>query len=132
MHEQSVREQMKAIRTREEALDELKRRRKSVGAKADSAERKLSKMSPEHKSLQMQTDTLNRLRDEMRSLDSEIMAEEAKLGDFKRTTTRTFMALKFGGLQELCAKGSIVGDFGMQITAEIPEDSTFFPHHRYM
>lgn len=114
---------MKAIRTREEALDELKRRRKSVGAKAEAADKRLSKMSPEHKSLQMQTDTLNKLRDEMRALDTEIMSEEARLGDFKRTATRAFMGLKFGGLQELCSKGTIVGDFGMQIIAEVPEDS---------
>lgn len=38
---------MKAVRTREENLDELKRRRKGVIAKADSAEKKLSRMSPE-------------------------------------------------------------------------------------
>lgn len=38
---------MKAVRTREEDLDELKRRRKNVIAKAESAEKKLSRMSPE-------------------------------------------------------------------------------------
>lgn len=122
-HEQSIREHMKSIRSREEALDELKRRRKSVGAKADTAEKRLSKMSSEHKSLQVQTDTLQKLRDEMRALDSEIMSEEARLGDFKRTSTRAFMGLKFGGLQELCSKGTIAGDFGMQVIAEVPEDS---------
>jgi DNA segregation ATPase FtsK/SpoIIIE-like protein len=108
---------MKSIRTREEGLDELKRRRKSVAASADSAEKKLNKMSPEHKNLAMQTDTLHRLRDEIRQLDSDIMTEEARLGDFKRSTTRNLMGLKFGGLQELSAKGTIVGDFGKQIIA---------------
>ena len=98
---------MKAIRTREENLDELKRRRKAVASKADSAEKKLSKMSPEHKNLQLQTDTLNSLRAEMRSLDSDIMTEEASLGDFKRTTTRLFMGLKFGGLIECSEKGTV-------------------------
>ena len=112
-----VREHMKAIRTREEDLDDLKRRRKSVAAKADSAERKLNKMSPEHKNLAMQTELLNRLRDEIRQLDTEIMTEEARLGDFKRSTTRSLMGLKFGGLQELSAKGTIVGDFGKEIIA---------------
>jgi hypothetical protein len=106
---------MKAIRSREEGLDELKRRRKSVAANADSAEKKLNKMSPEHKNLAMQTDTLHRLRDEIRLLDTEIMTEEARLGDFKRSSMRGLMGLKFGGLQELCAKGTIVGDFGKQI-----------------
>ena len=46
-HEQSIREHMKAVRTREENLDDLRRRRKNIYSKADSAEKKLSKMSPE-------------------------------------------------------------------------------------
>lgn len=108
---------MKAIRTREEGLDELKRRRKSVAGKADGAERKLNRMSPEHKNLAVQTDTLHKLRDEIRQLDTEIMIEEAKLSDFKRSSARSFMGLKFGGLQELSARGTIVGDFGKQIIA---------------
>ncbi len=98
---------MKSIRTREEALDELKRRRKTVVSRADAAERKLSKMSPEHKNLAMQTDTLNRLRDEIRAMDSDIMTEEAGLGDFKRSTSRSMMGLKFGGLLELSEKGTV-------------------------
>jgi len=106
---------MKAIRTREEGLDELKRRRKNIAAKADSAEKKLNKMSPEHKQLAVQTDLLHRLRDEIRQLDTEIMTEEARLGDFKRSTTRSLMGLKFGGLQELSAKGTIIGGLGKQI-----------------
>lgn len=102
-----MRDHLKSIRTREENLDELKRRRKNVGAKAETAERKLSKMSPEHKNLPMQTDTLNSLRAEIRSLDSEIMSEEAALGDFKRITTRAWMGLKFGGLVECAEKGTV-------------------------
>lgn len=47
LHEASIREHMKAVRTYEESLDELRKRRKAVSAKADAAERKLSKMSPE-------------------------------------------------------------------------------------
>ena len=46
-HEQTIREHMKKVRSREENLDELKRRRKTVITKAESAEKKLSKMSPE-------------------------------------------------------------------------------------
>ncbi|KII85674.1 hypothetical protein PLICRDRAFT_56887 [Plicaturopsis crispa FD-325 SS-3] len=123
-HEHVVRDTMKSVRTREEALDELKRRRKGVAAKADSAERKLNKMSPEHKNLPMQTDMLNQLRDQIRLLDAEIMAEEASLGDFKRISTRSWMALKFGGLLECSQKGAIAGDIGMQVIAEIPQDQT--------
>ena len=102
-----MRDQLKAIRTKEEALEELKRRRRTVSRKADDADKKLSKMSPEHKNLAMQTELLNRLRDEIRGLDSDIMTEEAALADFKRTSTRMWMGLKFGGLSELCEKGTV-------------------------
>ncbi|KAH7915522.1 hypothetical protein BJ138DRAFT_1122565 [Hygrophoropsis aurantiaca] len=122
--EHTVRDNLKAVRTREENLDELKRRRKRVSASAESAEKKLNKMSPEHKNLSQQTDSLNRLRDEIRSMDSEIMQEEADLGDFKRKCARNWMTLKFGGLMECCEKGVIVGDIGKSILLEIPEDVT--------
>ncbi|KAF9457410.1 hypothetical protein BDZ94DRAFT_1202761 [Collybia nuda] len=123
-HGHPMRDHLKSIRTREENLDDLKRRRKNVGAKAESAERKLSKMSPEHKNLPMQTDTLNSLRSEIHSLDSEIMSEEAGLGDFKRSTTRAWMGLKFGGLVECAEKGTIAGEYGRLVIAEIPEEQT--------
>ncbi|KAI0746842.1 hypothetical protein C8Q80DRAFT_1104754 [Daedaleopsis nitida] len=123
-HEGAIRDQMKAVRTREENLDELKRRRKSVISDADGAERKLSKMSPENKNLQQQSDLLNRLRDEIRQMDAEIMAEEANLGDFKRSSVRTWMGRKFGGLLECCEKGSVVGEIGKLIISEIPMDET--------
>lgn len=106
-HEHVIRDSMKSIRSREEALDELRRRRKMVVSKAEAAERKLSKMSPEHKNLLAQTDTLNSLRDQIRGLDGDIMAEEASLSDFKRSSVRSFVGLKFGGLLECCQKGTV-------------------------
>ncbi|KAF9268545.1 hypothetical protein L218DRAFT_940448 [Marasmius fiardii PR-910] len=123
-HEHTIREHMKAIRTREENLDELKRRRRALVSKADAAEKKLSKMSPEHKNLHAQMDTLNRLRDEIRMMDSEIMSEESALGDFKRSEMRTLLGLKFGGLLECCEKGTIAGEFGKLVVMEIPNEVT--------
>ncbi|KAJ8080852.1 hypothetical protein PM082_017687 [Marasmius tenuissimus] len=123
-HENTIREHMKSIRTREEALDELKRRRRALVTKADTAERKLSKMSPEHKNLHSQTDTLNRLRDEIRSMDSEIMTEEAALGDFKRSKMKIMLGLKFGALLEACEKGTVAGEFGKLVAMEIPDEVT--------
>ncbi|KAF9448072.1 hypothetical protein P691DRAFT_71215 [Macrolepiota fuliginosa MF-IS2] len=123
-HGHTMREQLKAIRTREENLDELKRRRRSVISKAESAGRKLQKMSPEHKNLVQQTDLLSRLQEEIRGLDTEIMRDEAAIGDFKRSATRSWMGLKFGGLLEFCEKGVIAGEFGKLIISEIPEDET--------
>ncbi|KAG2121956.1 hypothetical protein DEU56DRAFT_832999 [Suillus clintonianus] len=118
------RDTMKSVRTREEALDDLRRRRRRVGTSADGAEKKLGKMSPEHKDLTAQTDALNRLREEMRAMDGEIVREEAELGDFKRKCAKSWMQAKFGGLAECCEKGVIVGDIGKAIIAEIPEDVT--------
>lgn len=119
-----IRDTMKSVRTREEALDDLRRRRRRVGTSADGAEKKLNKMSPEHKNLAAQTDALNRLREEMRAMDGEIIREEAELGDFKRKCAKSWMQAKFGGLAECCEKGVIVGDIGKAIVAEIPEDVT--------
>ncbi|KAJ2912815.1 hypothetical protein MD484_g7595, partial [Candolleomyces efflorescens] len=123
-HGHTIRDTLKSIRSREEALDELKRRRRTVHRKAEDADKKLSKMNPEHKHLESQTELLYRLQDEIRSLDSEIMSEEAMLGDFKRSSTRAWLGLKFGGLVECCEKGSIVGSYGKLLVAEIPEETT--------
>ena len=106
-HETSIREQMKAVRTREENLDALKRRRRSLISDAEAADRKLNKMAPENKNLVQQTEHVNRLREEIRQMDSEIMAEEANLGDFKRATVRQWMGTKFGSLMECCEKGTV-------------------------
>jgi len=75
--------------------------------KAESAEKKLSKMGSEHKHYPTQVDTLNGFRAEIRSMDSEIMSEEAYLGDFKRVTTKAWMTLKFGGMLESAEKGTV-------------------------
>ncbi|KAJ7779204.1 hypothetical protein B0H16DRAFT_1501917, partial [Mycena metata] len=96
---------LKQIRTREEALDELKRRRKAILARADSAEKKLNKMGPEHKNLAQQTDVLG-------VMDNEIMNEEAALGDFKRSSARADGA-------QCCEKGCVAADVG-----EISEETT--------
>jgi DNA repair ATPase RecN len=83
-HEASMRACFKRIREREEQLDELRRRRRTTGQKAETAERKLAKMGPENKQLVQQTELLEQLRNQMRQLDSDIVNEEAKNGDFKR------------------------------------------------
>ncbi|KAF8550412.1 hypothetical protein OG21DRAFT_1499796 [Imleria badia] len=120
----TIRDSMKSVRTREEGLDDLRRRRRRVGASAEAAEKKLNKMNPEHKNLSVQADTLNKLREEMRALDGEIVREEAELGDYKRKCTKDWMGFKFGGLVECCETGVIVGDIGRQIIQSIPEDVT--------
>ena len=102
-----MRDQLKAIRTKEEALDDLERRRRSILRKAEDAEKKLGKMAPESKYFSMQSDTLNGLRDDIQTMDSDITSEEAALDQFKRSATKMLMGLKFGGLVECCQKGSV-------------------------
>ena len=102
-----MRDQLKAIRTREESLDDLERRRRAIQRKAEDADKKLSKMSPDSKYYIMQSDALNRLRDDIQNLDSDIITEEAALDKFKRSATKVWMGIKFGGLVECCQKGSV-------------------------
>lgn len=83
-YESSMRTCFKRIREREELLEEQRRKRRTVGQKAESAERKLAKMGPENKQLPQQTELLESLRNQMRQMDSEIINDEAKNGDFKR------------------------------------------------
>jgi len=54
-----------------------------------------------------QTNMLAQLTDEMRQLDTEILSEEARVGDFKRRVTKQFMLLKFGGLLEFAEKATV-------------------------
>jgi hypothetical protein len=98
---------MKSLRKREEDLDNLKQRRKDIASKAESADKRLNKMSPENKNLQSQTELLMGLREQTRDLDAGILAEEAALGNLKREVTRNWMTLKLGGLQELSEKGLV-------------------------
>ena len=102
-----MRDQFKAIRTKEEYLDDLKRRRRTTHRKAEDADKKLHKIAPDHKNYEQQRDSLNRIRQEIRTMDSEIMSEESSLSDFKRTTTKLCLGLKFGGLVECCEKGVV-------------------------
>jgi len=46
-HEETIRTIMKNLRHNEEQLDEKKKRRRGVGIKAESADKKLSRMSEE-------------------------------------------------------------------------------------
>lgn len=82
--ESQMRDCFKRIRAREEALEESRRKRRATATKAEAAERKLAKMGPENKQLYQQTELLERLRSEMRQMDSDIVHEESRIGDYKR------------------------------------------------
>ena len=93
-------------------------------SKADSADRRLSKMNPENKNLRQQTDLLMGLREQIRTLDVEIMNEEAGLGDWKRIKAREWMGVLFGGLLECSEKGAVVATFGRTIIGYVPTEKT--------
>lgn len=114
----------KNIRSREEQLDELLKKRKSTGNRAVKEEKKLAKMGQENKNLPSQTELLQSLRDQMRQMDTEIVTEEAQLGDFKRRITKEALGIKFGGCFELAEKAQIVGELGKLLIEEIPLEET--------
>ena len=102
----------------------MNRRRKSLVSKADSADKKLSKMGPEGKNTRQQTDLLMGLREQIRTLDVEIMNEEAALGDWKRAKAREWMGVMFGALLECSEKGKVVATFGRTIIGYVPTEKT--------
>ncbi|ODN73025.1 hypothetical protein L202_08420 [Cryptococcus amylolentus CBS 6039] len=123
-HTAKMRASLKKVREREEGLIELKSRRKTTGTKAEGAERKLSKMGPENKALPQQTELLERLRQEIRQLDQDILTEETKMGDFKRQAIKEALSYKFGGLEELGEKMCIIGELGKLLLEEVPLEET--------
>ncbi|EJT96488.1 hypothetical protein DACRYDRAFT_92154 [Dacryopinax primogenitus] len=123
-HEGAMRAMLKGIRTREEALDDAKKRRRNLVGKAEVAQKKLSKMGQENKQLPQQTELLTSLRQEIAQLDGHIFNEEPAVFDFKRRTTKDVMVLKFGGLAELAEKITIIGTLGKDLIEDIPLEAT--------
>ncbi|KAN0064855.1 hypothetical protein ACQY0O_001912 [Thecaphora frezii] len=119
-HLSTVRLHFKSIRTREEALADLKHRKRSLGSNIEKVERKLSKMGPENKELMKVTTQLREMRNEMEALRIEVMEEEAAIGDFKRRTAKEALGIKCGGLLEMAEKLIVVAEIGKLMLGEIP------------
>jgi len=126
-HIASVRECLKAVRTREEKLGELRRDRRSVISKVDSADKKLNKMSPEDRNFQQQRGILMSLREEIRTLGTKILDEEASFGDWKRVKSKEWMVVLFSGLLECSAKGAVVATSGGAVVECVPVDAVTQP-----
>lgn len=110
-----VRDNMKAVRTREESLDDLKRRRRRTATSVESIKKKLTRMNQETKAFGAQMDALNISCEDMRNLDAKIAHEQSTIVAFKRKCTKNWLTLKFGGLTECCEKGMIVGEIGKRM-----------------
>ena len=102
----------------------MRRNKKSLTSKADSADKKLGKMSLGDKNFRQQIDLLSNLREQISTLDVEITNEEASLGDWKRTMAREWMGVLFGGLLECSKKGAVVATFGHTIVGHVPTEKT--------
>ena len=77
--------------------------------KAKNVDKKLSKMDPDNKNFALQKESFVHLRsqEEIQKMDLGILSEEISLKhSFKRTATKAWMGLKFGGLVECCQKGT--------------------------
>lgn len=98
---------MKAVRTREESLDDLQRRRRRTAASVESIKKKLTRMNQETKAFSAQMDALNISCEEMQNLDAKIAREQSTIVAFKRKCTKNWLTLKFGGLAECCEKGMV-------------------------
>ena len=123
-HLSTVRLHFKSIRTREEALADLKSRKRSLGSDIEKVEKKLAKMGPENKELMKVTAQLKEMRAEMEGLHIEVMNEEAAIGDFKRRTVREALGIKSGALLEMAEKLTIISEISKLMLEEIPLQTT--------
>ncbi|GAA6060707.1 hypothetical protein JCM10212_003328 [Sporobolomyces blumeae] len=129
-HSSQYRLKFKEIRTMEENLSTLRRSRDQQGGKIEAQERKVSKMKEEHKDLPAAKQRLRELRDEMVGLENSVLAEDTRLGDFKRSAIREGLSLKLGALLELSEKTTIIAELGKLMVDELPTQTTMPGHPR--
>lgn len=123
-HLGTVRLHFKSIRTREEALADLKSRKRSLGSDIEKVERKLAKMGPENKELMKVTAQLKEMRGEMEALHVEVINENAAIGDFKRRTVKEALGIKSGALLEMAEKITILAEISKLMLEEVPLQPT--------
>ena len=79
--------------------------------KAKNLDKKLSKMNPDNKNFALQKESFVHLRsqEKIRKMDLGILSEETSFKhSFKRTATKVWMGLKFGGLVRKARSGNFV------------------------
>ena len=115
---------LKSIRSREEALTQIKGRKRQLQAKIEAMEKRLARMGPENKDLPKVTTSLKELRQEMEVMRYEVLSADAAMGDFKRRTIVEALGLKSGGLMELAEKSVVIAETIRLLLEEIPLDPT--------
>ncbi|KDQ53850.1 hypothetical protein JAAARDRAFT_414479 [Jaapia argillacea MUCL 33604] len=120
---QPVRQHVEYILSTTKHLDGLKSRRHSLSSQVGAVERSMVGMNPYDSAVQRRLDELNAFKTQIREVNAEIMAKEASLVEFKRSTVRDWVSIMFGALQECSRKGSVIGEFGKRIIQDIPVTS---------
>ena len=100
---------------------------------ADFTDKRLNKMRPGDKSFPQQTGLLADLREQINTLDAEIIDEEASFYDAKRDNVREWMGVLLSGLLECSATGVVVATSSRTIIECVPTDPTQpgLPRARY-
>jgi len=88
-------------------------------------------MSVGNKDFRQQADILRNLREQVRTLDAEIVDETTSIGDWKRVKARELMGALFGGLLECSITGLIVATFALAIAGYVPTEETNPGHSRF-
>jgi len=96
----------------------------SLKSQANSADKKLNKMTPGDGYFQQQADVVRNLREQIRILDAEIMDEKPRLSDWKRVKAREWMNVLFDGLFKCNATGAFVALSGREIVEYVPTETT--------
>ena len=130
-----IRESLKDVHTREEALEGMRRRRDSLSFKADSERKKLDKMSGGIENYKKLGHSLrwHGLLADILAIDTEITKEEVNFGDWKRTKAREWMTILLGGLLECSEKGAVVAKLGQAIIRDVSTETAqpALPQARY-
>jgi hypothetical protein len=116
VHIAYIRECLETLRTREEALEDMYRRRESLDSKANSAWKKTGGSlggNPLYMGL------LN----ELHAFDTKIANEKASLSDWKRIKGREWVGVLFGGLLECSEKGTVVATLAQEIIGNLPTET---------
>jgi hypothetical protein len=103
----SIPDHMKSVQPREEALDEVRKSRDIHSSKTQSLESKVANMAVTHKKYAEHRELLEEYKEQERVMNAQYASDEAAFMDFRRTTIKEWMLLKFRGLLD-CAKKAVV------------------------
>jgi DNA repair exonuclease SbcCD ATPase subunit len=105
--EDTIRTSMKDLRTRGEALEDLRRRRRALTTQVSYTERRLSKMAPDHPNFATQQAALSELKKDIRDLNEQIAEGEVNCSKLKKASAEQWMTNRFGGIYSLAERSQV-------------------------